>query len=87
MLDWLLARDAVLRALPNESKTTQATACEQASILISLANLMSFPWIRERVENNTLRLHGWYFDIARQEVLAYSADTRAFSTLHAVDNS
>jgi carbonic anhydrase len=36
---------------------------EQASIRISTANLMTYPWIREKVEQKTLGLYGWWFDL------------------------
>jgi hypothetical protein len=38
-------------------------ACEQAAIQLSLQNLMSFPWVSERVEQRTLQLDGWYYDL------------------------
>ncbi|MDP9051091.1 MAG: hypothetical protein M3O31_10310, partial [Acidobacteriota bacterium] len=59
----------------------QARACERWAISLSLDNLMSFPWIRERVEAGTLALHGWYFDIDAGELLAYSAATSSFAPL------
>lgn len=37
--------------------------CEQDTVAISMANLMTFPWIRERVYDRTLSLHGWWFDL------------------------
>lgn len=36
---------------------------ERASILGSLDNLMTYPWVRERVEAGTLQVHGWWFDL------------------------
>lgn len=38
-------------------------SAEQAAIKISLANMMTFPWIREGVEDDSLTLHGWWFDL------------------------
>jgi carbonic anhydrase len=75
------ARDKVLRELAGESQAVQAKACEQAAIALSLENLMSFPWIRERVEAGTLALHGWYFDIDVGELLAYSPQSSSFQPL------
>jgi len=57
------ARQQVLMQLPDKNPATQSRACEQAAILVSLENLLTFPWINERVEAGTLLLHGWYFDI------------------------
>ena len=59
----------------------QERACEQRAILVSLNNLMTFPWIRERVEGNVLNLHGWYFDIEHGQLLSYDAATRFFAPL------
>lgn len=72
------ARENVLRELPQKSPALQAKACEQAAILTSLENLRSFPWIRERIEKNTLTLHGWYFDIDAGELLSYHPETQKF---------
>jgi len=44
----------------------------------SLNNLKTFPWIHERVEQGTLALHGWYFDIEPGELLGYDAATCRF---------
>jgi carbonic anhydrase len=38
-------------------------ACEQEAVKVSLANLMTFPWVASRVKAGTLKLHGWYFDL------------------------
>ncbi len=57
------ARDRALKEHPDESFEEQCKACEQANIDIALNNLMGFPWIRERVEEKKLFVHGWYFDI------------------------
>ena len=56
-------------------------ACGQAALLISLDNLLSFPWIRERVDAGRLILHGWYFDIETGQLLAYSSETSTFDLL------
>jgi len=37
--------------------------CEKAAVGYSLRNLMTFPWIRSRVEAGTLSLQGWHYNI------------------------
>ncbi len=37
--------------------------CEQAAVGYSLRNLMTYPWIRSRVEAGTLTLKGWHYNI------------------------
>lgn len=75
------AREQVLRELPQKSPELQGRACEQAAILVSLDNLLSFPWIRERADNNRLEQHGWHFDIDSGDLLAYSAEKATFTPL------
>lgn len=36
---------------------------EKAAIKVSLENLLTFPWVAERVEAGKLDLHGWWFQI------------------------
>ena len=38
-------------------------ALEEQAVLISLENLMTFPFIREKVEHGTLTVHGLWTDI------------------------
>ncbi|HEU0283115.1 MAG TPA: carbonic anhydrase [Gallionella sp.] len=83
--EWMGIADAAREQVSQEFEDTDSTArhraCEQQAILVSLDNLMTFSWIRERVEQNTLALHGWYFDIERGELLGYNADARQFGVL------
>ena len=37
--------------------------CEKESVISSLENIMTFPWIKEKVLNNELKLFGWHFTI------------------------
>jgi carbonic anhydrase len=75
------AREKVLRELAGEPDAVQAMACGQEAIALSLGNLMTFPWIRERVEAGSLALNGWYFDIGAGDLLGYSAETGKFASL------
>lgn len=74
------ARSRVQAELPNKPPQLQERACEQASILVSLENLTTYPWISERIEGGALHLHGWYFDITAGELFHYDPTTNAFST-------
>lgn len=75
------ARDKVLTELPHKSPEMQRRACEQAAVLVSLDNLLTFPWLRERVENQQLMLHGWYFDLERGELFSFIPQTSSFEIL------
>ncbi len=75
------ARERVSREFPDAGSEARQRACEQQAILVSLENLMTFAWVRERVEQGTLTLHGWYFDIEHGELLGYDAAARRFEVL------
>ncbi len=75
------AKERVLAEFPGASDEGQRCACEQASILVSVENLLTFPWIKERVQQGTLILHGWYFDIETGQLLAYDPYKGRFEPL------
>jgi len=39
------------------------------------------PWIADRLTAGTIRLHGWYYDIANARILAYDREAEAFLPL------
>lgn len=82
---WMrLAEDARVEAereLAGATLEERERAIEQRGILGSLDNLKTFSWIRERVEQGTLTLHGWYFDMEHGQLLGYDAATGRFETL------
>lgn len=83
--DWMhlveSARAGVQKEMPGASMEALARACEQRAIMVSLRNLMTFPWVRRCVEDGTLTLHGWYFDIEHGQLLRYNAATSTFESL------
>ena len=75
------ARDKVLEEMADRTAEEQARATEKEAIVVSLKNLMTFPWIRERVDQELLQLHGWYFNIGTGQLKYYREDTRSFEIL------
>jgi carbonic anhydrase len=57
-----IAESARQRALATATHERQR-ACEHEAVRLSLANLMTFPWIKSAVEGGSLTLHGCYFGI------------------------
>jgi len=54
------ARDRVLKC---DDGRDPVRACEYEAVRLSLENLLSFPWIADRVAEGQLALHGALFDI------------------------
>ena len=59
----------------------QAEICEKESITGSLDNLMTFPWIQKRVEENKIILHGWYFNLSCGTIDSFDQTKRQFLPL------
>jgi carbonic anhydrase len=46
--------------------------------LVQLEHLMSYALVRQRVSAGSLRLNGWWFDIASGSMFAYDRTCRSF---------
>ena len=62
-------------------ESVKCRACELASILVSIDNLLTFSWIAEKVDARALYVHGWYFDMESGELLSYLPETKSFETI------
>ena len=76
------ARDEVLQRWPDASNEFKQRACERAGIRASLANLMTFSFIRQRVEQDQLKLYGWYYDLENGELMQYDPEKDRFYDLY-----
>jgi carbonic anhydrase len=62
----------------NMSRSDYLARLEHASVVATLSNLMSFPWINSRVAGQQLKLLGAYFDIGGGTLEGYDPVTGAF---------
>jgi carbonic anhydrase len=61
---WIAMAADALQAIPEHiAPSERLDYCENQVVRLSLANLMTFPWIAEAVAAGTLALHGFRFDI------------------------
>jgi len=61
---WMAIAERVLSQVPADlDRDAMLDRCETEAVRLSLANLLSFPWVREAVDNGRLTLHGFRFDI------------------------
>jgi carbonic anhydrase len=64
-----------------EAPGSYLTRLEQASVLQSLDNLMTFPCVQSAHERGRLALHGAYFDVATGELAALDRTSGRFATV------
>lgn len=63
--------------IPADTKNKR-TALEKQGVIVSLENLMTFPFVKEAVEAGTLSLHGLWNDIRDGGLEYYDAAAEAF---------
>lgn len=55
--------------------------CAKLALKNSYNNCLSFPWIKERLDNKSLEIHLWFFDIKSGNIQIYSWHKNAFIDL------
>lgn len=50
----------------------------QANVLQQMEHIASYSFVKERMERGDLRVHGWWFDIARADVYCYEPTVNEF---------
>ncbi len=75
------ALETVERELADAAPEIRRRALEEAVVLVSLNNLLTFPWIKSAVDAGALTLHGWYFDLTTGGMFTYDAKTQRFGKL------
>lgn len=85
IIPWMqIVSDARTRVRANagtKSHDQQLRDMEEEAIRVSLKNLLSFPWIKKKVEAGTLQLHGWYFDLTDGIMSELDPETDSFRPL------
>jgi carbonic anhydrase len=71
---WMQIAEPAKRATEGSPPDQRQKACEEATVRLSLLNLMTFPWVAEAVVGGRLSLHGAYFDIRHGQLLRLGPD-------------
>ncbi|MBI1205851.1 MAG: carbonic anhydrase [Azospirillum sp.] len=65
----------------NASDPNATREIEQTAVALSISNLMTYPWIAERVHHERLTLHGWWADLRVGELWGLNQDSGKFEKL------
>jgi carbonic anhydrase len=57
------------------------TLAGKISVLFQIDNLTTYPFIKKKLDEKKLYVHGWYLDIAAGEIWHYDPDTFSFRPL------
>ena len=79
---WLeILRPGYERVRDMADEAAQLRALEKQTVVVSLDNLMSFPFVADRVTDGTLTLHGLWHDIGSGGLEQYDAGQDLFLPL------
>ena len=62
------AKDDVLKRSDLHTTDQRTSACERTAVRLSLRNLLSYTWIRSRVESGDLEMAGLFYDLRSGEI-------------------
>ncbi len=78
-------RDVAVHDLAGRPREEIVRAVEQAAVVNSVANLMTFPWIAERVAAGTLVLHAWWFNLTEGQLYAFNQEAATFDPVKGIE--
>jgi carbonic anhydrase len=84
--EWLALAAPVRQVLQTEyqhlkSPAERTTAAAEENVLFALENLRTYPAVKSRLADGSLRLHGWFFKIATAELFAFDPVSKQFLPL------
>ena len=75
------ARQNVLKIYSQADRATQIRHCEMLSILVSIKNLQTFPFVEEAVRERGLNILGMYFDIEQGQLFEFNPEANEFQVV------
>ncbi len=77
------AKEVTLHHFPNASLEIQREFAEKVSVVFQLENLLTYPAVKRRVEEEKLFLHAWHYDLAEGTIHYFDEDALEFKPLGA----
>jgi len=75
------AKKVALLAHRNSAPEVMHRYTEKISVVYQLDNLLTYPAVKRRVEEGTLHLHGWHYDIENGSIEYYDDENYEFKAL------
>ncbi len=77
------AKTIALRTLGQKAQEKELLRLtEKLSVISQIENLLTYPYVKERVEKETLHIHGWLYDIETGDIECYDPDEQKFLSLN-----
>ncbi len=75
------AKKVALLVYGNKDKEAMLRYTEKISVVYQLDNLLTYPGVKKRVEEGTLYLHGWHYDMEDGDIEYYDDENYEFKPL------
>ena len=80
---WLgLIEDLKDKVKDIEDEKLKEWEIEQLNVVKQLQNLLTYDFVKERVQSGKLKLFGWYYIIQTAEIYSYNFDTKEFELIN-----
>ena len=83
--DWLHLADPVKDIIMNHyadaTDEIRQRVTEEENVLLQLHNMQTYPFVRKALEENALRLHGWYYNIGTGSIYSYNSEDDVFQII------
>ena len=74
-------RDFILEHYGNASDEIRQRVTEEENILFQLHNIQTYPFVKQALDEKTLYLHGWYYDIGTGRIYSYNTAEDEFGLI------
>ncbi|NKQ40898.1 MAG: carbonic anhydrase [Sulfurovum sp.] len=74
------AKEKAESALPHAEQKELLNYTEKISVVLQLENLLTYPAVKRGVENGSIFLHGWHYDLGNGKIEYYDEDKMLFET-------
>jgi len=74
-------KSAILSLGSDANKEDLLRLTEKLSVIKQIENILTYPNVKQRFEDDDLRIHGWYYDIENGKIEYYDADSYTFLPL------
>ena len=80
--NWLKLIEDLKDKVDTDDEKLREWEIEQLNVIKQLQNLLTYDFVKERVENNSLKIYGWYYVIETAEVFSYNFETHEFELIN-----
>lgn len=77
---------ALLLLDKNAPKNKLLRLTEKLSLISQIENLLTYPYVKEKVDNGTLYIHAWIYDIENGDIEYYDPDDYEFKSLKDIES-